>query len=334
MSENGASNYKTRMMVLGVIVAIWGILGWADVRNWAQGGYGTDGNHTINQVLSGSPAEAAGLEVGDYVLSYNGVASEDAAGLSKMGRPEVGEAWVFHVRRGEEELDVNVTFGALIPQRKINAHGGFIVGFCFLGLTLWTYLKNQSTATMVLATTGLLFSLAFLGGPYFESEGVRNLVNAVVVILIFLGLASLFHFALVFPKPSAFLSKSNAKLLLFGPGLVVGLFLAYRNLFSPPSTSGLNTATNILVGVVVVFYLGGILWTLFKSYRSAAAEEKASQGLNLMLIGTAVAVVPIFLSNVIGIFNPQIVLPGSNFYFLLLVFIPITWSMAAARSSA
>jgi hypothetical protein len=320
------------LLIFGVVVAIWGLLGWADVRNWAQGGYGTDGNHTITQVLAGSPAEAAGLEVGDYVLSYNGVASENSAGLAEMGRPRAGDTWTFNVRRGEETVDVNVTFGELVPQRKLTAHGGFVVGFCFLGFALWAYLKRQTMATMVLATTGALMSLAFLGGPYFASHSVRGVVNGIVVILIFLGLASLFRFSLVYPKASGFLDKANARFVVFGPGLVAGLFLAYRNIFSPPSTGGINTLTNVLVGLVVAFYLGGVLWNLFSSYRAASADERESQGLNLVLIGTAVGIIPMLLANVVGIFNPQIVLPGSDFYFLLLILIPITWSMATVKS--
>lgn len=57
--SDAASKYKNQLLIFGALLAIWGILGWIDVGNLAQGGWAEDGNNTVTQVLPGSPSEAA-----------------------------------------------------------------------------------------------------------------------------------------------------------------------------------------------------------------------------------------------------------------------------------
>jgi len=331
MSDTAASKYKNHLMIFGALLAIWGILGWIDVGNLAQGGWAEDGNNTVTQVLPGSPSEAAGLQVGDNIISVGGIARTDAEAAARRGRPDVSETWEFVVERDGESTSVDVTFGELVPQRKLLAHASFVVGFCFLGFALRAYMQKQTEATMALAVTGTFFSLAFLNGPYFDNYTVRSLDNALTVIIIFLGVAALLHFLLIFPKRSAYLDKANAKRMLYAPGLAVGLFLAYRILATPEATSALNTLTTVFVGVVVAFYLLSCLVTIYKSYSGSSAAERDSQGLNLMLIGTLAGLILPLVTIILSILAPQAVLPGQSFYFLTFVLIPITWSMAALK---
>ena len=332
MSDSAASKYKNHMMIFGALLAIWGIFGWIDVGNLAQGGWAEDGNNTVTQVLPGSPSEAAGLQVGDHIISVDGIARTDAQAAAQRGRPDVGETWEFVVERDGATTSANVTFGELVPQRKLLAHAGFVVGFCFLGFSLWAYMRKQTKATMTLAVTGTFLSLAFLNGPYFESYTLRSLNNALTTIVIFLGVAALLHFLLICPKRSAFLDKANAKRMLYAPGLAAGLFISFRILATPEATSALNTFTTVFVGLVVAFYLLSCLVTVYRSYSGSSAAERGSQGLNLMLIGTLVGLTLPLIGTVVGVVAPQVVLPGQNFYFLTFVLIPITWSMAALKA--
>ena len=81
------SQYKTGLMVFAVLVIIWTILGVMDINKATQVGYNTDGNNTITQVYDGGPAKAAGLQVGDYTVSIDGISTEDAAAFSKLPDP-------------------------------------------------------------------------------------------------------------------------------------------------------------------------------------------------------------------------------------------------------
>lgn len=319
-------NNKTPLLAFAAVLVIYGLLGWLDVGNVAQGGWATDPDNTVTQVLAGSPTEAAGLQVGDKIISLGGIAVTDAEGRTRRARPEVGETWEFVVERDGATVSLDVTFGEPVPERKFLAHASFLVGFCFIGFTMRAYLQKQTASTQALALVGTLFSLAFLGGPYFENYMLRSVDNAINVFLIWFGVASILNFLLVH-------LKSGGNRLLYLPALVVGLFIAWRILATPEATSGLNNFGNVLFGVVAGFYLIGSLVTVYKSFSGASASERESQGLQLMMIGALIGLVPPIVSIVVGVIAPQAVLPGQNFYFLSMIALPITWSMAVLKGS-
>jgi hypothetical protein len=319
-------NNKTPLLAFAAVLVIYGLLGWLDVGNVAQGGWATDPDNTVTQVLAGSPTEAAGLQVGDKIISLGGIAVTDAEGRTRRARPEVGETWEFVVERDGATVSLDVTFGEPVPERKFLAHASFLVGFCFIGFTMRAYLQKQTASTQALALVGTLFSLAFLGGPYFENYMLRSVDNAINVFLIWFGVASILNFLLVH-------LKSGGNRLLYLPALVVGLFIAWRILATPEATSGLNNFGNVLFGVVAGFYLIGSLVTVYKSFSGASASERKSQGLQLMMIGALIGLVPPIVSIVVGVIAPQAVLPGQNFYFLSMIALPITWSMAVLKGS-
>lgn len=328
-----ATKYKTHLTIFGVLVAIYGLFGWLDVGNYAQGGWNTDRNNAVTQVLPGSPAEAAGLMAGDQLISLGGIAMSDADAQARRGRPEVGETWEFVVERDGAEMSLDVTFGEPVPRRKLIAHAGFLAGFCFLFFTLRAYLQKPTRSTAALALAGILFSFVFITGPYFDNYTLRTASNAAETLLVFLGIPSILYFLLVHTG-SAYLGRANAKRMLYAPGLAVGLFISWRILATPEATDALNTFASFFVGGVALFYLIASLLTVYKSYSAASPAERDSKGLNLMLLGALVGMLPPLVSITSGIVAPQLVLPGQAFYFLSFVLIPITWSMAVLKNAS
>ncbi len=68
----------------------------------------------VAEVMSGSPAQEAGLQAGDIVLSYDGDDIELSSDLPPMvGRTPVGETADLKVLRGGEEIELNVEIGRL-----------------------------------------------------------------------------------------------------------------------------------------------------------------------------------------------------------------------------
>lgn len=68
----------------------------------------------IAEVMSGSPAEAAGLKAGDIVLAYEGDEVELSSDLPPMvGRTPVGESATLTVLREGREIELNVEIGKL-----------------------------------------------------------------------------------------------------------------------------------------------------------------------------------------------------------------------------
>ncbi len=68
----------------------------------------------IAEVMSNSPAEAAGLKAGDIVLGYDGEEIRLSSDLPpKVGRTPVGETATLEVLRGGERIDLPVLIGQL-----------------------------------------------------------------------------------------------------------------------------------------------------------------------------------------------------------------------------
>jgi hypothetical protein len=329
MTESG--NTKTILIVLGALVALWGILTILDIGKRPYAGYNTDGNNTVTRVNAGGPAETAGLQAGDFIENINGISTENSAELIDLGRAAPGETRNFAVRRDGEQVQLDITYASLDTRNRNLSWAGTLIGFCYLGFCLAAFMSGQNRATGVLAIMGIGIGLAFLSGPYFESAGLRSVINTLRNALVLTGIAAMLHFLLVFPGPRPFIEKANGVRMLYAPVVLFWLLISYRILFTPAATSGLNTLTNVFAGVIVGGYFLLSIITMLRSFIRASGDERSSQGLSGMLWGTVLGLAPVAIANIIGIFSPQTVLPGSDYYFLTLILIPLTWSMAAKK---
>ena len=87
-----ASSTKLPLLIIAALITIYGILGWLDVKNYAQGGWNTTPTNVVTEVLAGSPAEQGGLQAGDKILSLGGIATTDSKALLERPRPKIGRS--------------------------------------------------------------------------------------------------------------------------------------------------------------------------------------------------------------------------------------------------
>jgi S1-C subfamily serine protease len=74
----------------------------------------TDAGVVVTEVIPGSPAAAAGIQVGDVIAAVNGTAVEDARSLSELiAALDVGTTAALEVTREGESLALEATLGAL-----------------------------------------------------------------------------------------------------------------------------------------------------------------------------------------------------------------------------
>ncbi|UCC73483.1 MAG: PDZ domain-containing protein [Gemmatimonadota bacterium] len=339
------AKYKTPFLVVGAIFVIWGIFGLVDIGNVPYAGYNTDPNNTVIRVEQGSPAEAAGLRVGDRIASINGVSVEDTPALTRMPRPRIGETRTLAIEESAETVlaageegpvtrEVAITYAGQSGKNTALTWAGFIIGLCFVGFGLWAYTRTPSRSSMLLAITGLCLALAFLGGPYIGSYALRTIIGAVVLVLIVLGFATLLHCLMEFPRAKAILGTTHITKLLYAPAVLMALFFLWLIIFEPRGTSTLNAVANVLVGIFVVGYFGLALWALIHSFVRATPDERSKFGLNMMLAGVLIGLLPLTIASLIAIFAPAVILPGADFYFLTMVLIPITMALAVMKSEA
>jgi len=326
------ATYKTPLLIIGGLFIIWGIFGLIDARNVPYAGYLTDPSNTVIRVDDGSPAEAAGLSIGDRVLSIDGVSIEDTPALTRMPRARIGETRTLVVESAEGAVEgtreVAITYAGQSGKNVALTWAAFIIGLCFIGFGLLAYAKAASRSSFLLAVTGLCLGVAFLGGPYIASYGLRTVVTTVQLMIAVLGFATLLHCLLEFPKVKKVLEKKHVKKAIYLPAVILALFFLWIIVFEPQGTSTLNTIANAFVGLFFVCYFGLALVALIHSYVTATADERSKFGLNLLLVGLVIGLVPLTVAALVGTFAPGVLLPGSDFFFLTMVFIPITLAMA------
>lgn len=172
---------------------------------------------------------------------------------------------------------------------------------------------------------------AVLGTPHFASNAVRTAVRGVLSLIVVLGFAFLFHLMMEFPKRKALLRREHAIRLLYAPPLLVALYLFFLIVVQPRATSGLNQLSNLLIGLFVVLYFGGAAVAVVHTYAKATPSERAEYGLHIELAGILMGILPVTIASVFRILVPSLALPGSNFYFLTLILVPIALVTAILR---
>ncbi len=328
-----SSDGRILLCILTLLVASWGILGWLDLPNQARAGFYTNGYSVVTRVVAGSPAKAAGLQVGDHITKYDRVAVENAATIARQPRKKVGEKQRITVENDGESKDYLVTYSAL-PEHELSlVHTSVIIGLCFLLFPLAAYFRKAAEATRVLAVMGIGLSLAFMPGPYLAQFDTRALTVAITSLFVLFGVAALLQFLLVFPQRRPLLNRSYGKKLLYFPAFVLWALIAYRVLFTPTATHALNMLTNTMAGVIIGAYLLLSLFQVLRNYSRTNQSQRKSLGLNWMLLGTVLGLMPVTIAQLVSTFSPQSVLPGQDYYFITLALIPLTWARSASLSA-
>jgi len=320
------------LKIAAVLFIIWGILGLMDAKNYSYSGYSTDGNNTITQVREGSPAETAGMQVGDVMKSYDGIAVTDSKAFSKRNRTEIGQTVEIVVDRNGEEQALQVTYIAQPDKNSGLNIAAFVMGLLFIILGLYVDSKKKTALSHAFALFGVLFGFIWFNGPYINPGFLRELVNSISITIVMLAFVALACFILQYPPKSSFLKGGDSR-WTYVPAVVVVLIIWFLNFAQPDSTSTLNVSLNMLFYVVIVFYFGVSLVTLIGKYSKANAETRSSSGLNHMFLGAILGIVPFLIVFTINRISPTTVLPGDDYIFLTFAFIPIFFSAALLKKS-
>ncbi len=308
------------MAIAAVVVAL-GLLALLGRLGDSSPGFWMSSGGVVMRVFSGGAAEQAGMEVGDVVRQVNGIPVED---WDWSAPRKIGETVAFGVERAGMAVELPLTYAELPTALKMRAMLSFVVGLAILWFCLWGYNETLSTTSALLALFGLSFSIAFLGlpaDPGMQAEWMGKLVN----VLVTLSLAFLVHFLMLYPKRSSLLDKFGfgAQPSVYFPAFVLALAHVLGGDFD-----------DALQWVNLVVWIGYFAWALvylILSFVRATSRERSQQGLNLMLAGVILGLLPPTVALFANVFFPMIVLPGVEFYALALVLIPTTCAIAAVR---
>ena len=327
---NKAGNGRKLLGGLALLAMIWGVLGWFDLDSAAEAGFDTDTQQRVIHVQPGSPAAEVGLMPGDQLVKVAGYAAQDVRALSRLPRMKPGDTRLFNILRDGVEQEISISYSSLGAAKLASERAAAIIGFCFLLFPLLALFRVSNPSTRLLAVMGIGLSMAFLQGPFVSDAGVRSMTAAIGTLFMLFGLAAMLQFLLMFPNWRPFLDKSWARSAIYLPAFSLWLLLAWRLLFSPPATASLNKLTGVLVGIVVGAYLLLALFRVLRTYSQTDSAQRNRLGLNLMLWGTVIGLLPATLALLVTAFSPHSVLPGQDYYFMSLALIPLTWARSAS----
>jgi membrane-associated protease RseP (regulator of RpoE activity) len=329
---NAFTRNKNLVLFAGAVVALFAVMSLLDRGNATYSGFSTDPTSVVTQVRPDSPAAAAGFEVGDQLVSTGGIDITDAKANSRRPRSEIGETREYVVDRGGSQDTLTLTFAALPGRQAMLQLVGWLTGVFFLVFGIWPYLKNRNEKTGLLVTTGLSLAVLFIGPPYFASFAIRTAIGAIIFPILLIGLASLLHLMLLLPNRSPWLDKPSAGKILYMPAALIAVFFLFLTLVQPDSTNSLSTISNILFGVFFTGLFGASLVVLVRTYLRSSADERRVHGLHVVVAGVVLALVPLVVSIAMNVLAPKVILPGSDFFGLTFILLPIALAYAVMKT--
>ena len=300
--------------------------------HYPYSGIVTEGQTNIIKVFPESPAGQSGLKKGDTILKINGIDLEDIKTLSRQPIKKIGDERIYTIQRDDVVFEASIIFSRMPSRDLILCFAGTFVGLFIIIFCLVPYFKIQTRNTLLLAIAGLGLGFSFLDLPEFSLLSLRILSSAIWTIIVFWGLASCLHFMISYPRPKKILSKKYTIVLLYGcPGLVFLFFLVF-NIFRPDATHVMRTLSRVLYNGLMALYFILSLIALIHSYVGSSLEEREKSKLNFAFWGFVVGILPSLISYISFTFFPNVILPGSDFYFLFLIIIPVAIALSVLKT--
>jgi len=331
--------YPQRWIVPAALLVIWGLWGLVDLGNSPSGGFDW-GNSIVIGVEPGGPADQAGLREGDRILTMGGIPPDDLATLRRQPRTEIGGIQLLEVERSDEATgvttteNIEITYSRLPIGEKAQGIAFGVIGLVFLLSGLFVFLKAPSTPSLLFAIVGFGFAGTLLPHPQMVSPDLRAVIANVFFVAFLTAFAGILHLLLIFPKRKKVMEKKNVGRLIYLP-VAAWALIGVIGLVPGMPVDRLRVPGALFLGLVFLGYLVLSLAALIHSFATAAPRERAEEGLNLMLAGVLFGLIPLTLMLVAGMFvrTDLFLFPGSDFIFLTLALVPISFTMALLKGA-
>ena len=311
------------MAVVALILAVIGI--W-DVSTSPYSGYRLSADYRVVRVDSGSPAEAAGVRVGDRITKIDGVSTERLYQLSKLSRAEIGENQKLSLQREGKEFATTVTPTALPTGNWILVRAKNLMGLLMIAIGYAVFRRRPGKEVSLFFLFNLFVALAFISPPYFESVGLRRAVALNFLVFLTLGLAFFLHLTVIFPKPKLLVKDTPLELFIYGPVPLMALAYSALRLFQPDADLLLNVVLHYAFGLLVLMGLGFAVAAVANSHWIAGDSERAAT--RTMLIGALLGAIPVAIGLLTDSFLPYTALPLSDYYALPVILVTLSFGKA------
>jgi len=315
-----------RWIPLGVaLVTCWAILGAVDVATWAWSGYTANHRNIVLEVAPGGPADAAGVLPGDHVLAIDGRDTRRPGDLQDLGAASVGETRTLQVKRSGEEFQLSLAYGEMPRVEKLRAWLRIATGMAVMTISFLAWRRQNSVMTRWLALGGIGFALALLPGSWFDSGALRFAASLLRSALVLAAAVAALQFISLLP-PAGNAKRPLARTWVWLPAGLLWLMLGLRALL--PGNGWINTASLVVVGLVLSAYLLAATIRFLRNYIRSSATERNRYGLRWMFWCSSLGLLP----GLVGGFTLLGQWPPAHYFFITAVLIPVGWANAALKA--
>jgi len=336
MSFPNTNSRRTIMLAVALALVVWALFGVADLPNLPDGGLRYEPSGVVRRVEAGGGADRAGVRLGDRILSIDGVPLSETDAIRRQPRAAIGETRLFVVERTDEASGATtreqlaVTYGSDLAAHPIGLIGGALLGLVFLLCGVTAYLRAPSAQALLFGIIGIGLAVVLLPSPYLPTAGLRSFSSAVAIFAAFVVFVVLLHLVLIFPEPRSMLQRKSVVAALYLPAPLIGAAGAIqiaRGAHPGPVLDLLGT-------LVLIVYMLLTIVALIHRYATTTRETRAVYGLGLLAWGIVIGFGPLTVAASVGLLAPNVSLPGSDYYFLSLVLIPLSFTAALLRRPA
>lgn len=249
-----------------------------------------DGHWIIDYVKSGSPADKAGLKVGDTIVSCNHYTLEEW--FAKDHGQKAGDMLIFGILMNNIEVGYPVVTTSYLSTNPGIYWSSYLFFILVSSISLYILFKKPKEKAAKLYFIYIQgYCLASIGGMYLLQDPLQMLIAWSFLLSATFQPAVLFHFHLVFPRPARYFSQfSKLPFIFYGIAIAFFLFqvicMAYQQRFGLFNLPFLDHYLEV-----------GLWWTFIASlsaialaiYQFVTIKETLARGqLRIIVIGTVI----------------------------------------------
>ena len=312
------------MVITALVLSVIGIV---DLPLTPYSGYEVSADYKVIRVTPNSPADRAGLQLGDSIIRIGGVPTENLHQILKQPRTEINVDQTLTILRNNWPYEFSIRQDSLPDKDLVLAWAGNLMAFIMLALGFAVYWRRPDKVSSLFFLFNLCVALAFMTPPYLETFFLRNIVRVNFLLFLTMGFAFFLHLTLVFPRPKPAVKETPVELLIYLPAPVMSIAYLVLRLLHPKADLISNLILQDLFALLMLAVLVLALAGVIHSYWTATAQER-SRVLGVLLAGSLLGVIVPVTGFVLGTFAPQLSLPGREYYPLLAILVPLSFYWA------